>query len=310
MTIEGPETSATSLALDLTVPGRAVRHLELLGRGPEPPPARVSLVLPDGDFAVGIDAVLVGSRGVQRASASLTSRAHAVAEVTLDFGAADLGSASQTYVGAVLASKPSSFYRLADSSGMLAVDAAGLSPGSYFDPTTRRVNSLVGNDGDFAVALGLGGKMTVPFSVDTSNSTLEVLFQPLEFSNYSAGIFYQEVYQVGGFRMGATRQGGVILWTNESGGTVPAMTTKPGVVLAGTTHHIAVTFAPGLATVYVDGAVSSAGDLGVAPTTNNLWIGQIAGLDSSAIIDEAAIYPRPLSADEIAAHVAAWKAGL
>ncbi len=307
--IQTTEPQATSLTLTLTLSGAAPRRLELLGGAPAAPPSQVSVVLPDASGAVGLVAVLVGSQGTRTASTSLTSRAHHTVETTLVFDqpVGDLG--TPTYRDAVLASMPTSYYRLDEPSGTAAVDSVGMVDAAYQAPNTRQVPSLVGGDGNTALSIDFDGGVLRPGPVDVTGTTLELLFEPLDFNNDIAGIFYDEEYLKSGFRIGATQLGGVILWTNESGGTRSADRTLVGPVLLGTAHHVAITFAPSIATIYVDGRATFSGDPGMVAPTRDLRIGQLDGMRSKCIIDEAAVYPRVLSAAEITAHVDAWKAG-
>jgi hypothetical protein len=101
----------------------------------------------------------------------------------------------------------------------------------------------------------------VQTSPDQTNATLELLNMPVELTaGMFAGIFMQEEYRVSGFRVAATKNGGVTVWTTESGGTLAPNTDFAGPVALNTAHHIAITFAPSLVTIYVDGKAMFSGD--------------------------------------------------
>jgi hypothetical protein len=83
----------------------------------------------------------------------------------------------------------------------------------------------------------------------------------------------------------------------------------------GTWHHVAVTTASGVTTLYVDGAVAGTGALTIdTPPSTSVYMGRIPDPNGSdrrlvGAVDEVTLYGRALSASEIAAVYAAGAAG-
>lgn len=311
------EQHATSFSLSFTVSGRSARSVELISPGEDgPPPATVSLVLPDETLGVTLTATMVSSAGTRSATATFTSRAHRQVEVDVRFDGADLGAgdlgengdlAGGTYGDAVLASMPRAYYRVNETSGSVAKGVIG-ADAAYVQPVTFGQPSLVGADGDHSVSFGIGGHLQTALQVSSTSLTLETLYVLAVVNPYASGIFSAEEYNSAGFRVGVDGSGSVALWTNQSGGTT-GFTQTPGPVTVGVAHHIAVTLSDTIATIYVDGIATSSRNVDIIQPVSPLDVGFIDGIDSRSSIDEVAVYDRPLSGTEIAIHAAAWKAG-
>src|SRR6185503_12724113 len=101
----------------------------------------------------------------------------------------------------------------------------------------------------------------------------------------------------------STPAGARVVW-RQSGGPAPVLIT--GTTFVNTNwHHIAVTFAPGGSTLYVDGvAQGTAGGSGMnnnssIPLSIGAWAGDGAGFSTSSM-DDVAIWDQPLTSAQIA----------
>ena len=223
------------------------------------------------------------------------------------------------YDAAVAADAPAHHWRLDEPSGTAAADSTGAAA-LTLDPSTARGTPGATGDGDLAVSLP--GTATVPGTTTAPEQgpqtfTVEVW---LRSGRTSTG------GKLLGFGDSATGLSGSYdrqLWMGDDGrvrvgvndGSLRTLTT-PARLDDGSWHHVAATLGTGGLALHVDGVrvAADAGAVRAQPFAGYWrlggdsvasWPGAPTATSFTGDLDEAAVYPRPLSAQRIAAHVAA-----
>lgn len=221
------------------------------------------------------------------------------------------------YPAAVMNDGPILYWRLNESSGSAISDAVGRNPGVASGSITRNVNGALINDLDKAMT----------FAGDPSRSTIYT-------SNYQAD--QQELAVEAWFKTTTTKGGKIIGFGNGTSGDsgkndrhvymlnngrlafgVNAGTMKtivsPASYNDGQYHHVVAQMGAGGSQLFVDGVqVAADASIKAAVEYNGYWrVGgdALTGWPNkptsnylAGTIDEAAVYPAPLSAERIAYH--------
>jgi hypothetical protein len=209
------------------------------------------------------------------------------------------------YAEAVLAAKPLAYWRMEELSGSAAADAAGRCPAAYEDGIAFYLEGppSAAFSGEGAVnrcAHFAGGRMKADVPGLGTARTVELWFwnglpsAARDVTGVLCALGETDALALGGTGGSAGRLVfGPVSGTRE----IPLRTW----------HHVALVRDGPKALVYLDGQVELACDAEAVAAGSPLWIGGRAdgraGFEGK--IDEVAVYGRALSADEIAAHVAA-----
>jgi hypothetical protein len=209
------------------------------------------------------------------------------------------------YAEAVLAAKPLAYWRMEELSGSAAADAAGRCPAAYENGVAFHLEgppspAFSGEGAVNRCAHFAGGRMKADVPGLGTARTVELWFwnglpaDARDVTGVLCALGEGDSLALGG--------------TGGSAGRLvfgPASGTRE--IPLRTWHHVALVRDGSKASVYLDGTVELACDAEAAAAGSPLWIGGRAdgraGLEGK--IDEVAVYGRALSADEIAAHVAA-----
>lgn len=212
----------------------------------------------------------------------------------------------KTYALLVASDSPMAWWRLSETSGTSAADAAGSFTGTYNGSPTLGVPGLLVDETSTSVSFvnSTVKSVTVPgTNLNPASVTVEVVCQPTSWNGNN------RIVQKGNsdqqWRLLA--EGGVLKW--DVFGKATVTTALPS---AGVTHHIVGTYnsATGYAAMYVDGelATSTTGTSGSAPSsTDSLAIAQKPGSGVTSdgfngLIDEVAIYSTVLTPTTVRAH--------
>jgi hypothetical protein len=103
---------------------------------------------------------------------------------------------------------------------------------------------------------------------------------------------------------------GTVAFKRYLGAASDTASVKGGVALPGF-HHIVGTYDGSMLRVYVDGtlAATQASTAAMSPTSGPLAIGSgsLGGFNFNGVIDEVALYDKPLGAERVTAHFRAAK---
>jgi len=217
------------------------------------------------------------------------------------------------YAGAVAADHPSRYYRLGETSGRSAMDAASSTscrPGAYNAATTHTAAGALIGDADGA-------------AVGPSPAALSVLGAPDGLpAGGSARSFelWEKTSTAGTYGLlsyGATGTNQYISINIASAPTFSfdgygnyVQRTPPYSLEDGNWHYLAVSFDGTNASLYVDGQQIGSGAVPLATVANQaLWLGnsQDGASPFPGSLDEVAVYPAALSANQISTH---WRAGV
>ena len=203
--------------------------------------------------------------------------------------------AADVYGQAVLANNPLSFYRFDSVDGRVLKDTASTcTPGNTPVGITLETSPVA--ESGFALA-GPGGTRRAFGPVagmpdGASDRTVEVWFNPTSTGNYETVMGYGDFLIT--YR-NTTRE----IEIRQSGGRVAVWQTPEG--LAGSWHHLVVTIANDVATVYVDGRPIGTRAVTLATTTTTAV--QVGSVGS---VDEFAVYGTALAASDVWDH---WAKG-
>lgn len=235
------------------------------------------------------------------------------------------GIGATPYPAAVLADTPLAYYRLGDEAMPLAADASG----NGLDAEYRRYDSgtlslgapgAIADDPDGAAHMvgegnaGDGGRSSVWLPVEAypfaGDFTIELWVRTdgVAPGGWRTCLFVWEEHMVAGFRLGMNTARQLELWSWEAGLDQDATTSliTSATILDRTWTHVALVY-DGEAHLYLDGALVLEAPFQFNPVSpdNERGVGAFHGMPSQATFDEVALYEHALSADRLAAHVAA-----
>ena len=206
---------------------------------------------------------------------------------------------SATYAAAVSADAPELYWRLGETSGTRVADASGHGHvAAYSRPANERTRTgALPGDPDSAVADG----------VVWYGSSYDLIRAPLA-AGLPSGARTVEAW-VWSDNVGArlVNYGGFEVTLDERAITAAGKRIALGAgddrrITDARWHHIAVTYADGRVTAYLDGAALGGADVTLdTPTTGELLAARVPA-GATVAYDELAIYPRALDAATIAAH--------
>lgn len=216
-----------------------------------------------------------------------------------------------TYASEVAADSPVLWWRLGESSGTTAVDASGNGrDGTYAGSPTLGVSGLI-TDGNTAVDLdGVNDQVTYAATVLSSSSYLTV-----ECWMKLPAITGHRLFGLAGtsnaHSLDITSGGSIVFQVNPTGTGSANGTSATGLISAGVTYHIVLTWSDvsNTARLYVDGTqvvtATNSGAINIA-TVSLGAVGNSGGVPAfGGVVDEFAIYGTELSGARIAAHYAA-----
>ncbi len=222
------------------------------------------------------------------------------------------GGGGSSYRSTVLADSPIAYWRLGDTSGIVASDQVSTLTGWYGGTLNRGVPGAIVGDADGAISLdGSSSYVGVPdyAQLDLSNGPLSVEFWVKR--NTATGTqaiidrgpgSYQIYFSGTDNKLTVAVNGGGIL-ARESSPTTDTTTF----------HHFVVTKSGTTTKVYRDGVdVTAAGiDSTLVNTSTNIWLGRWndGTTFGNVVLDEVAIYGTALSASRVLAHDQAGLAG-
>jgi hypothetical protein len=220
----------------------------------------------------------------------------------------------KTYSATVLADKPVAYWRMSEMTGTATADATNNGNNGRYDGIVMLAQpGPLAGDGGTAIALdGSTGAVVVP-----SSSNLQVNWVTIELwinkrADSEFGVYMaKNVAGAGGAGTGWFQllndhhNGG--LQFRVTGDADPILVSKTTLDL-NTWYYVVATYDGVTAKLYINGKLDSTLPAVVSPaqTADPLYIGRRAdGFFTNALIAEVAIYPKALSAGQIAAH---WKA--
>jgi hypothetical protein len=222
--------------------------------------------------------------------------------------------AASTYVSTVLSSKPSAFYRLADTDrGAMADSSGNAATGTYTAQVTFGQPGPLAGDTATSISSNANGpvaRATPSLPLYSSVRTLEGWVNTTSTgTNYLAGYGNQSTSQ--GFAVGVQPHGVYVLGYSDD-----LTFTSPAAINDSAWHFIAVTTNGTSATAYVDGVKLGTRTfhttLDTVPTPQGLQIGsgpQGCCADFSGDLADVALFPTALSAAKITAQFAASGVG-
>lgn len=220
--------------------------------------------------------------------------------------------ASGAYANAVLADSPSSFWRLGESSGPLAVDSSGYNDATYTGSFTYGVPGAITTDPNTAVQFD-NSTAPAPYSSTLNPATaftLECYVKPTVNGQSSRAIVGSQNRNIGrsGYALYQGFNGNFWECHIGNGTTVTMFLQGTTPIEAGKWYHLAVVYDPNDAAangrLYVNGVQESSGIGGFLPNNAQPFtIGGRQGLGNyTGIIDELAFYNYALTANQISNH--------
>jgi Concanavalin A-like lectin/glucanases superfamily len=231
------------------------------------------------------------------------------------------GGSSSAYRDAVLSDGPSAYWRLDEKSGDIAHDTIhDAHPGTYLMAVEKGVPGALKDDPDTAVRFDtLGGRIDFGniFSFENGASfSIEVWIEGEQVPVAGA---YQAVLEKSIFtpvpegwqlEVGNDGEGALVVGfeTIHDGNYGPGLVSAP--IQEGRFAYVVVTFDAGTIRLYVDGMPAKTESTSVRPAATSVDFvagSEITGGQHNFVgsLDEIAIYPKALSAGQIAAHYAA-----
>jgi glucose/arabinose dehydrogenase len=222
------------------------------------------------------------------------------------------GSGGLSYRDTVLADAPVAYWRLGETTGVVAADTAGTLSGWYGGTTVRGVPGAITGDPDGAVSFdGVSGHIGVPD------------YAPLDLGN---GPWTVELWAKRNTTVARTQAlidrgpGSYQITFSGSTGKFTVGRNGAGVIAreSGTTtdtawHHFVVTKNGSAIRIYKDGVdvTSNTSSSTLTNSSTNLWFGRWndSSVYGNVRLDEVAIYASVLSASRVAAHHQAATAG-
>ncbi|TAM72483.1 hypothetical protein EPN44_15895 [bacterium] len=219
------------------------------------------------------------------------------------------------YAAAVLASKPTAYYRLDETSGSVAHDSSpNALNGTIGTSATLGAPGLLQSSSDAAMTFpgiqSTAGIVSVPPNALLRPSALVSIECLLRFASvprtYAVPLSYGSDATYAPYDL-YFASGHLDAQIDLSSGAI--VLSSPGALQANTTYHVVVTYDGTTMTLYLNGnAVASGtrtGTIAGYDLTHGLAIGDDAGLSDpgyAGTVDEVAIYGRALSASEVVTH--------
>lgn len=244
-------------------------------------------------------------------------------ESSADSDARVTDAAPGPYAALVTKSAPLVYYRLNETSGLVAADAMPGARDARFDfdtgiVTLGELGALsdgttgvrVAGDGNLGPAKSAAIRFDASHGAWAGDFTVEVFVKPhiAPPSGFSEAIFVCETYMIDGFRIGWDVNSVVEVWTNEAGATGVLQATAAPLDYSRFTH-VAVVRKNSRFSIFLDGVlVATDPTFDYNPTvaaTSECGFGSFHGMPSNATFDEAALYDRALDDAELAAHLSA-----
>jgi PKD repeat protein len=216
---------------------------------------------------------------------------------------------ADAYGAAVFYDEPTLFWRLGESAGTVAADAAGLNPGTYQGTSTKGAAGAITGTTNTAVNFNLtsgfvssNGSFPNPtvYSVEAWVKTTSVAGgKIIGFGNAKTGLstsYDRHLYM--------QNDGKVVFGANSVATTVTSTTALNN----GQWHHVVGTQGPAGMTLYVDGLPVGTNAQATPASYTGYWrVGGDRTWNSTSsylngTIDEAAVYPTVLSADKVKTH--------
>lgn len=238
-----------------------------------------------------------------------------------DFYVGGGGGSSSTYRDAVLADGPSAYWRLDEKTGDIAHDAIhDAHPGTYVMAVQKGVPGALKNDPDTAVGfdtpdsrIDFGNVFSfengASYSIETWIDAEEIP-SPSVYQAVLEKSIYTPVPEGWNFLVVNDGAGGlaVAFETVHNGGYGPGRLTAP--IQKGQFEYVVVTFEAGTMRLYVDGKQANQQSTNIRPSATSVDFvagSEITGGQHNFVgsLDELAIYPNALSAEQIATHYAA-----
>lgn len=215
-----------------------------------------------------------------------------------------------SYASAVTADAPVSYWRLGETSGTAAADQRAANPGAYAGSPALGSTSLLATDAtNKAVTFdGLNDRVGVADSNSldlTTGITVEAWIKPgllPAVGNFASVVTKPEAYSL-------QFNGPLLEFTLMQNGTRRRLQAPSGTIVAGRVYHVVATFDGATQRLYVNGAqVASRAQTGAATVTPSVL--SIGAWDNaseffSGVIDDVAVYNKPLSAATAGSHYSA-----
>jgi RHS repeat-associated protein len=231
-----------------------------------------------------------------------------------NFGASSVGtsgsvtvSGASTYASTVQADGPSVYYRFSETAGTMVADSSGNArPGVAYGSYALGATGALPNDTDGAINL-TGGAVTQSLAgagLPTGNAprSMEAWFKTTSTGPimwYGNG----QTVQLFDLKVVSGNQLQLVTYNNDK-----TFTTPYGIT-GGTWHYAVVTYDSTTLTLYLDGqtlgTATFGGVLSTVPDANGLLLGNDYWNVLQATLDEVAVYPKALTASQVAAHFAA-----
>jgi hypothetical protein len=204
------------------------------------------------------------------------------------------------------------YWRLGETSGTSAADAAGTHTATYTGGYTLGQPSLVTTDTNPSVALNGTGSVGVPDATDLKFAgpfSLEAWIRPTSLP--AAGAFASVLTKAESYSL--QFNGPQLEYTIIQNGVRQRLKAPAGSIAAGSTYHVVGSYDGTTQRLYLNGKmVSSAALSGAATsTTNPLTIGSWNGSGEyfSGRVDDVAVYGKALSAVQVSNHYTAGAGG-
>jgi DNA-binding beta-propeller fold protein YncE len=212
---------------------------------------------------------------------------------------------SGPYATAIIGDAPSGYWRLGESSGTTAYDGAGSDSGSYKNAPTLGTAGLLTNDANTAVTFnGTNQYVSIPSTgplAPANAVTLEAWIKPASIP--AAGTFRSVLTKADSYSL--QFNGPLLEFTIVQGTTKARLQATSGAIVAGQKYHVVGTYDGTTQKLYINGSLVKQAPLTGAINTNltDLTIGSWnAGEYFSGVIDEAAVYPVPLTSAQVLNH--------
>jgi len=229
-----------------------------------------------------------------------TRGAYRSADTFISIGGVPVHHTRLTYAEVIKAAGATHHWRLEEATGPTTADSIGTATGTLTSSGIARNQPSAIADGRASMAFdGATGGITMPPVTTPTGMTIEACLWTIQTAG--AGTIFS-TRGLGDVFLGV--QNGILaVYTTQDAvaGTIP--------VNNGQWHFIAATLTGSAVTLYVDGVADGPFPLRHVGGTSTAWIGFEAGANYLlGTLDEVAIYPRPLTAAELALHFAAYRA--